>query len=334
MKPRLYYLGKPGDGFGWGVANTHLSVALQEWFDVTLCADEKRTTYDGHVFVPVLDSSLTPLRRVRSTDGMVMGYCFTVWPITRDAQRNARAYDLLFCGSEWNRVRLKVCGIEAVTLVQGVDFRVFTPQPPSARAGFVVFSGGNFEFRKGQDIVIAAMELFMRSHADVVLLTAWHNPWPESVRSMANSWLIDYTEPLKTLPAERVISLPPLPHHAMPGVIGQCHVGLFPNRCEAGTNLVLMETMACARPVIVSACTGHADVLGPGCIPITTGDYDPAGWFNCSVSDVLCALEWCYAHRAELIAMGTMARETIAPFTWQRAASVIARACGLCGADM
>ncbi len=38
---------------------------------------------------------------------------------------------------------------------------------------FVVFSGGKLEFRKGQDLAVAAMRIFMQRHSDVVFITAW-----------------------------------------------------------------------------------------------------------------------------------------------------------------
>ena len=38
-------------------------------------------------------------------------------------------------------------------------------------------------------------------------------------------------------------------------------VGVFPNRCEGGTNLVLMEYMACGKPVIASCTSGHRDIV-------------------------------------------------------------------------
>src|SRR5207253_2111241 len=52
---------------------------------------------------------------------------------------------------------------------------------------FVVFSGGKFEFRKGQDLVIRAFKVLQDRHADVVLVNAWHNFWSFSVQTMIAS---------------------------------------------------------------------------------------------------------------------------------------------------
>ena len=103
------------------------------------------------------------------------------------------------------------------TLVQGVDFERFTDQPWNDELkGFRVFSGGKYEFRKGQDIVIAAMEQFMSVRDDAFLVTSWSNPWPETAKTMENSWLIDPSDPTANLPKDRVINLPWSPNAAMP----------------------------------------------------------------------------------------------------------------------
>lgn len=324
-RKRLYYLGKPADGFGWGVANTNLVKALGEFCEVVV--DETSKRVDGPAFIPIADSHLSPLRHVEAP--RKLGYCFTEWPISDKARRNARQYDVVFAGSEWNAQRLRAAGIKRVAVLQqGVDFERFKPLPPSDRKGFVVFSGGKFEYRKGQDYVIAAMKVFMKYHADAVLITAWHNPWEASKLSMLKSWLINHNEPLKDMPdPSRVIQLPPMPNEKTPGVYSAAHVGLFPNRCEAGTNLVMSEFMACARPVIATYAHGHKDVLsGPGPMLLKTGSADPAGWFNCNVSDILWHLEWAYEHRAELAERGQQCRKLIEPFTWRACAEKIFRA--------
>ncbi len=42
----------------------------------------------------------------------------------------------------------------------------------------MVFSGGKFELRKGQDVVIRAYRVLQDRHPDVMLVNAWFNPWP------------------------------------------------------------------------------------------------------------------------------------------------------------
>lgn len=353
---KLYYLGQPSDGYGWGVANTNLVRELSKLCEVVVDTSN-RTKFDAPVFVPISDSSLNPLRRVKRAP-KVMGYCFTEWPLTEDAARNARQYDLIFAGSTWNTHKLKQAGINHVeTLIQGVDFERFKPLPPSDRKGFVVFSGGKYEFRKGQDYVLRAMRHFMGHRKDAVLIAAWHNPWPQTMASMKSSWLIDHEKPFEGLLESRVIKVPAIRNEQTPEVYRMAHVGLFPNRCEAGTNLVMSEFMACARPVIATYAHGHKDVLKqtsektwidcpdcedgvdsggeycptcggdqiiqdeinpqPGPLLLDGGSYDSAGWFNTNVSDIIHQLEYAYQHRDELIQRGQQCRKLAEKLSWE-----------------
>jgi len=137
-------------------------------------------------------------------------------------------------------------------------------------------------------------------------------------------------------PADLAFRLPAIPNANTPDIYAQAHIGLFPNRCEAGTNLVMAEFMACARPVIASFAHGHRDVLaaspspgGPGWVMgngpylLTNGSYDPAGWFNPEVSDILWHLEHAYNHRDQLAARGQACRQVVERFTWRACARQI-----------
>ncbi len=326
MKHKLYYLGRPGDGYGWGVANTNLIRALGELCEV-VCAPGSTKRFDAPVFAPIGYRDLRPDTKWQAPK--VLGYCFTEWPLPEGTKQNARAYDLIFCGSTWNAQRLQEIGIKNVdVLLQGIDQTIFKPQPPSKRNGFVVFSGGKYEFRKSQDYVIAAMQMFMAVHPDAVLLASWENQWKDSIYTMRHSWLINFDEPLSGMPDDRrVVLLPPTPNNKMPEIYSQAHVGLFPNRCEAGTNLVMSEFMACGRPVIASYAHGHKDVLPSDYrLLLKTGQYDPAGWFNPEVSDILAHLEWAYKNRTELEKLGHQCYRMTQKLTWQACAAKIYRA--------
>jgi glycosyltransferase involved in cell wall biosynthesis len=278
--------------------------------------------FDAPAFVPIVDSALNPIRKIKAPK--TIGYCFTEWPLTDKAKTNSRQYDWIFTGSDWNTNKLKSAGIKhCSTLVQGVDFDRFNPRPPSQRNAFVVFSGGKYEFRKGQDYVLAAMKHFMRVRTDAVLLAAWHNPWPQSIQSMRNSWLINPSNPFDGLPEDRVLKIPAMPNEKTAEIYEQAHVGLFPNRCEAGTNMVMTEFMSCARPVIASCAHGHKDVLSSAALKLTSGSYDAAGWFNANVSDIINRLEYAYSNRAEMIERGVQCADFMRQFTWQKCAEKI-----------
>lgn len=324
---KLYYLAQPGDGFGWGVANTNIIRALEKLGVEVICSPRTRVSFDAPLFVPIqYNRDLRP--DVPWAAPKVIGYTFSEVLEADKARRNARAYDLIFCGSTWNTQLLRNAGIKHVdTLIQGIDSTIFKPKPPSDRNGFVVFSGGKYEFRKGQDYVLAAMKCFMAVRTDAVLMASWENQWAQSILTMRSSWLIDFERPLKGLDESRVILLPPVPNIKTPELYAQAHIGLFPNRCEAGTNLVMSEFMACERPVIASYAHGHKDVFCENYrLLLRTGAYDAAGWFNPEVSDIISALEWAYNNREELPALGTHCAEMASRFTWQACAQKIYQA--------
>ncbi|CAN0032393.1 unnamed protein product, partial [Phaeothamnion confervicola] len=59
-----------------------------------------------------------------------------------------------------------------------------------------------------------------------------------------------------------VVDLGPVPHAAVPALLrGWMDAALFPNRCEGGTNLVAMEAVAAGVPTVLSANTGHLDLI-------------------------------------------------------------------------
>ncbi len=322
---KLYYLGEPGDGYGWGVANTNLIRELSKHCDLET-ASRRQVKFDAPVFVPIDRGDLKAT--VNWEAPKVIGYCFTEWPLPENSKKNAKAYDLIFCGSTWNTHKLRNAGIKHVdTLIQGIDHEIFYPRPPSERKGFVVFSGGKYEFRKGQDYVLAAMRLFMNMHSDVVLMTQWENGWVPSIMSMKQSWLIDFDDPTCGLPEDRIVMLPPVPNKKTPDIYAQAHIGLFPNRCEAGTDLVMCEFMACGRPVIASYAHGHKDVFWDTYDPLLkTGSYDPAGWFNPEVCDIVAQLEWAYANKNDLTQLGLDCDKMTDKLTWDSCAKKILQA--------
>jgi glycosyltransferase involved in cell wall biosynthesis len=207
----------------------------------------------------------------------------------------------------------------------------------------VVFSGGKLEFRKGQDLVIRAFKVLQDRHADVQLVNAWFNPWAFSLETMAISPYIDFkrTTPDHTafvgellvangIDLRNVVTLPALPNAAMPKVYWDTDIGLFLNRCEGGTNLVLMEYMACGRPVIASFSSGHRDILTDHnslkvetMAPLLMNDDDRpiATWDDPSLDETVEHLEWAYQHQSDLTPLGERAGRDLAALTWARTAA-------------
>ncbi len=257
-----------------------------------------------------------------------------------------RYFDVVAAGSTWCEQVLRDHGLTATaTLIQGVDRQIFNPECPEKSYGkdrFVVFSGGKFELRKGQDLVLRAFKALQDRHPDVLLVTSWFNLWGSSMATMSASPYIrfdpsqsDYRVAMWRVVSDagidprRVVTLLPQANATMARTYKNSDVGLFTNRCEGGTNLVLMEYMACGKPAIASFNTGHKDVLSEqNSIRILRHKQmtvcragDPiAVWDDPDLEETIEHLEWAYQHREALAETGRRAGEHMKQFTWEQSA--------------
>jgi glycosyltransferase involved in cell wall biosynthesis len=256
----------------------------------------------------------------------------------------AARFALIVTGSTWNADVLRQHGFErVVNCPQGVDLALFQPGPRGDRfAGrFAVFSGGKLEYRKGQDLVVAAFKRFHARHPDAVLVTAWHNPWPQAAKSIGLSahvtgvpgvsadGRLDVRGWLRAngLPDDAFIDLGPLTNAATPSVLREVDLAVFPNRCEGGTNLVAMECMACGVPVVLSRNTGHLDLIGSdNCYPLElqipmgaiTGRADLNGWGESSIDEIVAQMERAYDDRAGAADRGAAGAAFMRTWDWPR----------------
>lgn len=323
-----------GSSHGWGIAGSYLAeeiARLPRLEGVTLHCIK------GHDFTPFNEGDW---------DRINIGYCFfehdlLAAPFMAEA---AQRWDHIVAGSTWCEEHLRRGGVEHTsTILQGIDDTRFICQPPRSDDGrFIVFSGGKFEYRKGQDLVIAAMKVFMERHKDVWLSCSWHNHWPHSLMTMANSDHIDFS--WQDLPCNdllrktllhndvdisRVLLHPPFDNLRMPLIYAESDIGLFPNRCEGGNNMVMCEYMACGRTVIASDRTGHADVISVN-NAFSLTKYQPViatingiatgNWLESSPGELLELLEQAYADRDLLKAKGLTAAHDMARLSWGSAA--------------
>lgn len=258
-----------------------------------------------------------------------------------------KIYDRFIAISRWNEDYLKSLDIAPVHLChQGIDTTLFTlglhSQPYSGR--FVIFSGGKFEFRKGQDIVVAAFKRFRERHSDALLVTSWQNrqavdaaPFaqaehclttPQQTRFGSDAeprlditgWLVG-----EGLSPDSFIDLGWQHNAAMPDILRGCDAAIFPNRCEGGTNLVAMEALACGVPVFVAANTGQKDLidlLGCGALtcqkPVkpTASHMSVEGWGESDVDEVVAALERIYDRPTEARAAAVLIAEKMKSWDW------------------
>jgi glycosyltransferase involved in cell wall biosynthesis len=256
-------------------------------------------------------------------------------------------YEIIVAGSTWCEGILTEHGFTATeTIIQGVDTGLFHPKADDKaeyRNKFVIFSGGKLELRKGQDLVIKAVSILQNKYPDVLLVNAWYNPWTPVIETMVISPYIRFEMPrgdyfravshllsLNGVDPARSVTVPPMAHGKMAEIYRDSDIGLFPNRCEGGTNLVLMEYMACGKPVIASYTSGHKDVLSPAnSIPLKSlhpfAVRDQGGgllyrWEEPELDEIVASLEWAYGHRDELKAIGHTAGRDLAQNTWEKAA--------------
>jgi len=130
----------------------------------------------------------------------------------------------------------------------------------------------------------------------------------------------------------RVITLVPRPNSTMARVYKNTDIGIFPNRCEGGTNLVLMEYMACGKPVIASYNSGHKDIINKGNsimiehmkpMDIYKNNIKVAVWEGPDIDETVNHLEWAYKHREELKPIGVHAGNDLSKITWKKSAEEI-----------
>lgn len=246
-------------------------------------------------------------------------------------------FDHVITGSTWCTEQLRQRGFPSVsTAIQGVDSSVFHPGPETPPTDkFVIGSFGKFEYRKGQDIVIAAFKLLMDKCPDMHLVCGWGNLWPETMDSMAQSTLIQYpkvagdwktkikaTFLLNGISSARYTLLGMVPHEQMAAAYRGVHVGVFPSRCEAGTNLPMMEAMSCAVPVYCSPRSGHSDVLLGYPFSHEWGTELSNGCFELSPEHLAAAIEGAYANK-ELSFVGENHRSVVSFHTWDRMAESV-----------
>lgn len=240
-----------------------------------------------------------------------VAYLFSEWePITAKQRENLRGFDVLIAGSTWNAEIIRACGFACAAVAQGVDRQIFRPlKRLRINDQFFIYSGGKFESRKAQDLVIRAVKVLQQRHPHIFLVASWFNIWDNADH---------YAEAEKQ--GIRLIGLPLLDHKRLAFQMNQTDVGLFPNRCEGGTNLVMMDYLACGKPVVANVSTGQADVLDDTYALLMRGTDDEL------VEQMIEGVETLYHDRALRELMGAVADEAMDRWSWSRTADGIEKA--------
>ena len=343
------YLGLvEGNNYGWGVCSRYLVRELSQLTDCRVLSDADGSAsnggLEGSLFQALTGVDFFPLfPKARAQRNY--GYTFFENELTRHSLENAKTYDLLLAGSSWCRDRLVERGItNCDVLIQGIDPLLFYPvdEGPDGER-FIIFSGGKFELRKGQDLVLRAFKVLQDKYPDIWLVNCWYNLWPESMRLMEHSrhirfevyggtWqeVMQRTYALNGLDASRIVTCDLVPPELLPELYRRTDVGVFPNRCEGGTNLVMMEYMACGKPVIASNGSGHRDIVSEenALLLNDLSDFRVVGadngliarWQEPSLDELIARLEWVYHNRDSLRTLGCRAGEDLKHYTWEACA--------------
>ena len=279
--------------------------------------------------------------QLHSTRRIGMGF-FEDTRLGPDAIARGRTFDRIVAGSTWNEEVLKARGLTQTALVfQGIDTAAFHPAPREGRFSgrFVVFSGGKLEYRKGQDLVVAAFARFRQRHPEALLMVAWHNHWPQTMAEIVTAGHVRDVPSLGAtgrlelvpwlarhgVPSDAVADLGLVPNAQMAAIVREADVALFPNRAEGGTNLVAMETLASGVPCIMSENTGHLDLTSDdhnivlhrqgACTPTPSfGGTD--GWGESDIDEMVEALEFAFQHRDEAQRRAANAATVMASGSW------------------
>jgi glycosyltransferase involved in cell wall biosynthesis len=97
---------------------------------------------------------------------------------------------------------------------------------------------------------------------------------------------------------------------------------------------VAMECMACGIPTILSANTGHLDLLERDGVayrldrqgPASCEGYDTQDWGESDVEEIVEKLETVWRDREVARAVGRRGAEFIAPMTWERQTGLLLQA--------
>lgn len=358
VKPRgndTLYLGlRAGKNYGWGVCMDYLIKELSRMKTVHALSDTDGSATASNLPGPLLqaltDVNFDPLFP-QARGAINLGYTFFESELTRLSVENAKNFDQVLAGSSWCRERMAEAGITNTgVLIQGVDPTVFHPiETEKAPETFVIFSGGKFEYRKGQDLVLKATAILHQKYADLFLVTCWYNMWPQTMKNMSasrhirfihdqnRSWQDNMNQlySVNGLDPSRVITLGLTPNAHLRRLYRQTDLGVFPNRCEGGTNLVLMEYMACAKPVIASFTSGHKDILTKENAllldtlseNIITDDRKKriARWEEPSLDELVEKIEFAYHHRKAIRNIGMRAGSDLKQYTWRDTAVTLLR---------
>ena len=171
---------------------------------------------------------------------------------------------------------------------------------------------------------MAAFRAFRQRRPSAVLVAAWHTQYPELARGLERA---GHVAPLpgglsageedgagseglagwlrsSGLPEGSFQLLPALSDAEVAAQLERSHAAVFASRAESGTNLFATQALAMGVPTLLSANTGHLDLIAalggrPPCYPLATQGAVPplppfggtAGWGESDVEEMVQQLD-------------------------------------------
>jgi tetratricopeptide (TPR) repeat protein/glycosyltransferase involved in cell wall biosynthesis len=226
-----------------------------------------------------------------------------------------QTFDRVITTSTWNAKILKGYGLEQVDIIPwGIDPSLFHPAPNAKlwRDRFVIFTGGDFSEANGSDLAIAAFQAFHSRHPEALLLTTWQ---PSSVNC--------------NLSETAAIHLGQIPYSQLGQILRSTDVALCPNRCTP-TGRLALESLACGIPTILSANTGHLELIQHNLgyplqfqRPVSATDPGVTGWGESDVEEIVETLERVYRDRPESHHRAIAAADFLQTWTWEQQAQKV-----------
>lgn len=139
----------------------------------------------------------------------------------------------------------------------GVDIKIFHPDVPPVindSSGPIILFVGRLEKRKGLDVLLYALSDIIKVYPKAKLLVVGSGPLNNYYRKLAGKLDI----------SDAIIFAGPVSNDVLPGYYTSATVFVAPTVGREAMGIVLVEAMACGRPVIASHITGYREIIADG----------------------------------------------------------------------
>jgi len=262
LHPRVPYLPRAGSFLGAINAPLYFSgllpivPQLRHKFDVVLGAFLFPDAWAARHVSRIL--GLPYVVKAHGTDVNVTARSAAIQPLIRQTLRDARATIAVSRPMVDKLVHLGANRDRVVYVPNGVDRRIFYPRSRSEtrrvlglpRNGKILLFVGRLEREKGlEELVIAYRDLMRKSETPISLLILGEGSFRESLAQQT-----------KTLPHVSLVGNVPPENVAL--YLGAANLLVLPSWAE-GTPNVVLEALACGRPIVASHVGGIPDVVRP-----------------------------------------------------------------------